>query len=204
MIFDMPPQIPPAVIEYVKEHDYLPDRYKNINKRDAYQYIRRTKNYKGYRIYQLGYFKPYDYFIPERKNCYFILHNSKDTKCASKEESEEIVRKYPKLSPTGIPQDVVDYVREYGNVPKNLDNYPILAEIMEDNGINPDELKEINIYNAHIYISYTGLRPKKYKYYLGFPYVSKYEKNRCQILVQSKNKIRCVTEKEFLKIMQVK
>ncbi len=194
------PKIPTFIVEYVKEHDYLPDLFKEIDSTNAYMYISKFNNkYNNFDIYRLGY-SPKDFFV--YKNCYLLLHNIKETRCANEEETDTIVHRYTDLSPTGIPPVVIDYVRKYGNVPKNFDNYPVLAEFMRNDGINPDEFKEINIYNAYPYIVPSYIKYKKYDfYYLGFPDVYKYEKNRCQIVLQTKDEIRCATEDEHFEIM---
>ena len=200
-------EIPVNIIEYAKEHDYLPEPFEDIDEDNAYMYIAKSQNtYKDYNIYQLGY-KYYPFYslafaVPKRKNCYFILDNSAETKCASKEEGEEIVQRYPELSPSGINPVVIDFVRKYGNIPKNFDDFPMLARLMKDKGINPDEFKEINIYNAYPYIMHSDIGYKKYDfYYLGFPYIHKYEKHRCQFVLQNENEVRCATRREYYDII---
>ena len=71
---DLPPKIPQAVIQYAKDHDYLPDEFKDINSDNAYTYIKRFQNYKGYEVYRLG-IQRNVIAILDYKNCHIILGN---------------------------------------------------------------------------------------------------------------------------------
>ena len=192
MAIDLPPKIPPAVIQYVKDHDYLPDEFKNINKDNAYKYIRKLKSHNGYDIYQLGFDdnknieSEYIY-----KNCYLLLHKSKMTRCATEDEINELAEKDPSISPSGIRPSIIKFVNKLGDA--------------------PEEFKNLNNTNAFKYImgpqKYYHGEPLYYKgysvYFLGFPYVYNYDKNRCQILLKKGYSLRCATEQDFNQIMTI-
>jgi len=193
MAIDLPPKIPQAVIQYVKDHDYLPDEYKNINSDNAYKYIRKLKSHNGYDIYQLGFGdnknieSEYIY-----KNCYLLLHKSKMTRCATENEINELAEKDPSISPSGIRPSIIKFVNKLGDA--------------------PEEFKNLNNTNAFKYImgpqKYYHGEPLYYKgysvYFLGFPYVYNYDKNRCQILLQKKESIKCANKEEFNAIIMPK
>ena len=188
MIIDLPPKIPQAVIQYVKDHDYIPDEFKNIYSDNVYKYIKRYRNYKGYQVYRLDTRRYGDCVYLNYKNCHIILHNKKETRCVNNEEAYELAEKDFNLSPSHIKPSVIEYVKKYGNI--------------------PDKYKDINIYNANDYIigpdrNYFTQKIVYTKdgyriYYLDMEYVDRYDKDRCKILFEKTPKFRCATEDEHL------
>ena len=189
-------RIPSKVIEYVKKDEKLPEIYKNINSHNARFYITNSyvldnkfKPYKGYRIYKLRIagisHKPF-------AGCNIILHKFNETKCATEEEVNEIMRLYPILSPLGIPSEVIEFVQNSNDV--------------------PIEFKNINQHNADQYLipyiyDYFTQKQSNYKeyfvYFLGFPYIEPFESGRCQIILQKNKEVRCATEDEHYEITVV-
>ena len=192
MTIDMPPQIPPAIVEYVNEHNYVPDEAKGA--KELSEFINEcSETYNGYKIYRLGVIDRLDSGAVgyKYKNCYLLLSDKKETRCATEEEEKDIIYHYPNLSKqysANIPLDVVKFVRFYGE--------------------NPKETKDGWAKEAEYIIQVTDYYDRKpviYKghtiYFLGFPYIYTYTKNRCQIALHSNKETRCATEDEHMEIM---
>lgn len=190
MPVDMPPQIPPAVIEYVKEHDYLPDDFKNAAGFYEYinHYLHKIGKFKEFEMYQHAYHKT----INENPNMivgnYIILHNAKETRFASENEVKKIVKHYPELSPSNVPPKVIDFVNKYGNVPKEYQNLNIYNAQLYIKGLEVNYNENFKYYNGYL------------KFYVGYPITYNYNKNKCQIVLYKDAEVRCATEPEFNEI----
>ena len=191
----MPPQIPPAIIEYVKAQDYLPDNVKNIE--NLSEFINEcNETYNGYKIYRLGVIDKINnnYVGYNYKNCYLLLSNKNETRCATESEENDIIYHFPNLTKrftANIPLEVVKFARFYGETPKEY---------------KPGELgklEEIKYITPNIgYFQNKPIIRKGYAaYFLAFPYVYLYTKDRCQIVLHNKKETRCATEDEHMEIM---
>ena len=192
MAIDMPPQIPPAIIEYVNEHDYLPDEAKKA--KELSEFINEcNETYNNYKIYRLGVIKKLDSESVgyKYKNCYLLLSDKKEIRCSTPEEEKDIIYHYPNLSKrysANIPLDVIKFARFYGETPKNY---------------NPEEYNDIEyIVPDFDYFRNKPIIRKGYTaYFLAFPYVYTYTKDRCQIVLHKKKETRCATEDEHMEVM---
>ena len=193
MTIDLPPQIPPAIIEFVKQNDYLPDKYIDLNTDKLTEYINLCKDtYKGYNIFRLGYIDKIDkdFVGYNYKNCYLLLSNNNETRCATPEEEQYIILHHPNLAKkytSDIPIDVIKLVRIYGEPPKIPEEYWI--------GV-PDYIDQLYYYHS--------MEPIMYKdytiYYIGFP-SDEYSKQKCEIIIHNDKETRCATEHEYFRIM---
>ena len=191
MTIDLPPQVPPAIIEYITEHDYLPDEYLNLNEENMADFINKcNETYNGYKIYRLGYVGDIDkeHVGYKYKNCYLLLSNPNETRCSTPEEETDIIQHYPNLYPiylNDIPKEVIKFVRIYGATP---DHYKIEYKDFIDDFIS----RSYSEYNDYEY------------FYLGFPNGYKYTPDRCQIVLHNKKETRCATEDEYNDIMIIR
>ena len=193
MTIDMPPKIPPAIVEYVNEYNLLPDNVKKLNADNASDYIFECQEkYNGYNIYRLGYIDriSYNYVGYKYKNCYLLLSKENEVRCATDSEEKYLIYKYPNLTnrfTADIPIDVIKVARTHTKSTEAID---------------------IKGYDNSQYISqvfyYFEQKPKTfngyYIYYLGFPYYKTYGKN-CDIILHNDNETRCATKEEHFRIL---
>ena len=180
----LPPQVPVAVVEYIKNNNYVPNEFRNDPELYTSLFIREICILNNYKVFKNTYQFKNNRIPDNNKYCYLFLYSPKVVKCATKDETNSIIELLPELSPSGISPVVIDFVNKYGNAPKKY--------------------KNLDIFNADTYIHGPFIKDKEqfkdfFLYSLGKDN-SRYKKDRCKIVLHNENIVRCATKEEYEEI----
>ena len=187
----LPPQVPVAVVEYIKNNNYVPNEFRNDPELYTSLFIREICILNNYKVFKNTYQFKNNRIPDNNKYCYLFLYSPKVVKCATKDETNSIIELLPELSPSGISPVVIDFVNKYGNAPKKY--------------------KNLDIFNADTYITLLGvndygrfLHYKGYMVYcLGLPKINYDNKTDYRIVLYNGKEVKFATKDETNSIIKL-